>query len=334
MALKNDQYNQLLREYDNRRFQNKHDLDRRRAEAYAAVPELKELEDEIVTLSARSGRLAILGDPGSLMELKAKSFELKARQTELLIENGYPADYLNFRYHCSKCKDTGFIGNEKCSCFKQAIADLIYADSNIKSVLEYENFSTFSFKYYSDDYIDETTGLSPLSNMQKIVAGCKTFIRHFENKHENLLFLGNAGVGKTFLAHCIAKELLDHGHTVVYLTAFRLFDILEKNKFGKDDDITYTAANQFEYILESDLLIIDDLGTEMNNSFTASQLYLILNERLLKQKSTIISTNLSYDNIIANYGERVYSRIIGNYSIRKIIGEDIRLHKALSNVSK
>ncbi len=334
MSLRNDQYNQILREYDNRRFQNKHDLDRRRAEAYAAVPDLKELEDEMVTLSAQSGRLAILGNPESLLELKAKSFELKARQTELLIKNGYPSDYLSLRYHCSKCKDTGFIGNEKCSCFKQAIADLIYEGSNIKSVLKNENFNTFSFGYYSDDYIDETIGLSPLSNMQRIVAGCKSFVRHFGAKHENILFQGYAGVGKTFLANCIAKELLDRGYTVIYLTAFRLFDILEKNKFSKEEDVSYSASSQFEYILDCDLLIIDDLGTELINSFTNSQIYLIINERLLKQKSTIISTNLSLDNINANYGERIYSRLIGSYSVRRIIGEDIRLHKALSSVSQ
>jgi DNA replication protein DnaC len=142
--------------------------------------------------------------------------------------------------------------------------------------------------------------------------------------------MGNTGVGKTFLANCIAKELLDRGYTVIYLTAFRLFDILEKNKFGRDEETAYTASNQFEYILDCDLLIIDDLGTELNNSFTSSQLYLIINERLLKQKSTIISTNLSYDNINANYGERVYSRLISKYSIRRIIGEDIRLHKAVN----
>jgi DNA replication protein DnaC len=238
------------------------------------------------------------------------------------------------RYHCNRCKDTGFIGNDKCNCFKQSIADVIYAGSNIKSVLEHENFSTFSFEYYSDDSIDETTGLSPLSNMQKIVAGCKSFIRHFNKKNDNILFLGNTGVGKTFLVNCIAKELLDRGYTVIYLTAFRLFDILEKHKFGKEEESTYEAANQFEYILDSDLLIIDDLGTEMNNSFTTSQLYLIINERLLKQKSTIISTNLSLDNLNTNYSERIYSRIISNYSIRRIIGEDIRLHKALCNVTK
>lgn len=332
MALKNDQYNQILREYDNKRFQHKFEQDRRRNEVFDIIPELKQLEDEIITLSAQSARRSLFGDEKSIEEFKEKSAQLKALQIHLLVEYGYPADYLELRYDCDKCKDTGLVNNEKCNCFKQAIADLIYSGSNIKNILERENFRSFSFEYYSDDYVDELTGLSPLSNMQRIVAGCKSFIRHFNNSHENILFLGNAGVGKTFLANCIAKELLDRGYTVIYLTAFRLFDILEKNKFGREEDVSYKAANQFEYILDCDLLIIDDLGTELNNSFTSSQLYLIINERLLKQKSTIISTNLSLDNLNHNYGERINSRIISNYSIRRIIGEDIRLQKALSTM--
>jgi DNA replication protein DnaC len=213
---------------------------------------------------------------------------------------------------------------------KQAIADLMYSDSNIKTILAHENFSKFSFRYYSDDYLDEASGLSPLSNMQKIVAYCKSFIKHFNSNHDNLLLLGNTGVGKTFLANCIAKELLDRGYTVIYLTAFRLFDILEKYKFGKDNDNSYHASNQFDYILDCDLLIIDDLGTEFYNSFTNSQLYLIINERLLRKKSTIISTNLSLSDINTNYSERIYSRIISSYRIQRIIGEDIRLHMAVN----
>ncbi|NLO08853.1 MAG: ATP-binding protein [Clostridiales bacterium] len=329
MALKNDQYNQILREYDERRFRNKHELDKRIQEAYQAIPQLKDLEDELISLSAQSGRLALFGNTEALDELKDNTTRLREQQRQLLLDNGYPEDYLHIQYSCNKCKDSGFISNEKCSCFKQAIADMIYEGSNIKSVLELENFSTFSFKYYSDDYIDESIGLSPLSNMQKIVATCKSFIRHFDKKHENLLFLGNTGVGKTFLANCIAKELLDRGYTVIYLTAFRLFDILEKYKFGKEAENTLAAANQFEYILDCDMLIIDDLGTELSNSFTTSQLYLIINERLLRQKSTLISTNLSLDNLNTNYSERIYSRIISNYCIRRIVGEDIRLHKAI-----
>lgn len=332
MSLKNDQYNKILREYEERRLKNKYELDKRIEEVYQAIPKIKELDEKIVSLSAESGRQALFGNTQALNKLREMTAQIKEMQKQLLIDNGYPPDYLCMRYHCAKCKDTGFIDNEKCSCFKQAIADTIYMGSNMKSILERENFSTFSFKYYSDDYIDETIGLSPLSNMQKIVASCKSFIRHFDKKHENLLFIGNTGVGKTFLANCIAKELLDRGYTVIYLTAFRLFDILEKYKFGREEEDSLVASDQFDYILDCDLLIIDDLGTELNNSFTTSQLYLIINERLLRQKSTLISTNLSLDNLLTIYSERIYSRIISNYSIRRIIGDDIRLRKALGEI--
>jgi DNA replication protein DnaC len=330
MPLKNDQYNRILREYDSRRLQNKHALDARREEAYRLIPELKALEEKMISLSAESGRLALRGNDNDLNSLKLKTQELKAQQTSLLLSNKLPADFLDMQYQCSKCKDTGYIEGGKCNCLKQAIADLMYSESNIKAILSHENFSKFSFRYYSDDYIDETIGLSPLSNMQKVVANCKSFILHFDRKHDNLLLLGNTGVGKTFLANCVARELLDRGYTVIYLTAFRLFDILEKYKFGKDEENSYHASSQFDYILDCDLLIIDDLGTEFYNSFTNSQLYLIINERLLKKKSTVISTNLSLQDINSNYSERVYSRIISSYWVQRIVGEDIRLHMAVS----
>jgi DNA replication protein DnaC len=332
MPLKNDQYNQIIREYDSRRLINKHDLDNRRKEAYHLIPELMTLEEEMIAISVRSGRLALRGDDRDLNALKAKTEELKARQTALLRMNALPEDYLDMQFHCTKCKDTGYIGGEKCNCLRQAIADLMYSNSNIKSILANENFNNFSFRYYGDDYIDESTGLSPLSNMQKVVANCKSFVKHFNNKHDNLLLLGNTGVGKTFLANCIAKELLDKGNTVIYLTAFRLFDILEKYKFGKNEENSYAASNQFDYILDCDLLIIDDLGTEFYNSFTTSQLYLIINERLLRKKSTIISTNLSLPDINSTYSERVYSRIISLYLVQRIVGEDIRLHMAVNGL--
>ncbi|HHX12466.1 MAG TPA: ATP-binding protein [Clostridiales bacterium] len=332
MAIKNDQYNQIIREYDNKQFNNKFQLDKRREEVFKRIPTLKNLEDEMITLAASSGRSALFGDDTKLKELKEATSKLMDKQNTLLANHGYPLDYLLPQYECDKCHDTGFIGNDKCNCFKQAIADLIYDASNIRQILDRENFKQFSFDYYSDDYIDETTGLSPRSNMQKTVALSKSFIRHFDKEHDNLLFMGNTGVGKTFLANCIAKELLDLGRTVIYLTSFRLFDILEKNKFGKNIDDAVIVANQFDYILDCDLLIIDDLGTELNNSFITSQLYLIINERLLRQKATLISTNLSLENLNTNYSERVYSRIISSYTICRIFGEDIRLHKAINNL--
>lgn len=197
---------------------------------------------------------------------------------------GLSADYLETSYKCPDCKDTGFIDGKRCHCFTQAAIDLVYTQSNLKSILLRENFSTFSFDYYSDKDINPATGLSSLATAKDAVAKCHDFIDHFDDTFSNLYFYGDTGIGKTFLSNCVAKELMDHGHSVIYFTAFQLFDILSKGVFAKDEEAI--AAN--ENIFTCDLLIIDDLGTELTNSFTTSQLFLCLNERILHRKSTII----------------------------------------------
>lgn len=329
MALKNFQYNKILREYDSRQLQNRYLLEKRTQEVYDRIPEFKEIDQQIVASSIADTKKLLMGDNSALNQLKEHNLDLSMRKIELLCEYGYPPDYLSMTYICKECKDTGYIHNKKCNCFKQAIVDSLYSQSNIKRAIAKENFATFSFQYYSNDYIEETTKLTPLDNSKKVVQACKNFIQNFDQTYENILLYGNTGVGKTFLANCIAKELLDSAHTVIYLTAFQLFDILEKNKFGKYKD-NYEAENQFDYILDCDLLIIDDLGTELTNTFTTSQLYLCINERHLRQKSTIISTNLSWNDLNQNYSERIFSRITSNYLPLKIIGEDIRLKKVFS----
>lgn len=326
MGLKNFQYNKILREYDKKQLQNKHDLDLRIKKAYHAIPELKELDNRMIHSSINSAKLLLSGNEQSLSKLKKTAQSTTNIRKQLLEENGFPKDYLDPSYHCLDCKDTGFIGREKCHCFKQAIVNILYSQSNIKAAIAKENFSTFSYDYYPDNYIEESTRLTPRENIKKIVEKCKSFIRNFE-KHQNLLIYGNTGVGKTFLANCIAKELLDKSYTVIYLTAFQLFDILEKNKFNKSNE-NDEFQNQFDYILDCDLLIIDDLGTELTNSFINTQLYLCINERYLREKSTIISTNLSLDNINTEYSERIFSRLISNYSLLKLVGEDIRLKQS------
>ena len=189
-----------------------------------------------------------------------------------------------------------------------------------------ENFSALSFDYYSDEQKNPATGLSALATAKLAVTNCHDFIDNFENKPKNIFFYGNTGVGKTFLSNCIAKELLDAGYSVIYFTAFQLFDILSKGVFEKDADAIAAHQN----IFDCDLLIIDDLGTELSNSFTTSQLFLCVNERILRRKSTIISTNLNLEQIAEIYSERTLSRISSNYSFIKLFGDDIRIKKRLS----
>lgn len=326
MALKNFQFNKILREYDEKQLKNKHELDRRTEEVYDAIPEMKELDQLVVSSSVQCAKQLLLGDEKSLQELKNLTEQAGKKRIQLLTDYGFPKDYLSPVYQCKDCKDTGYIGNEKCHCFKQAVVDIVYSQSNMKVAIARENFANFSYDYYSSNVIEPTTKMTPRENIEKVVDTCKEFIAKFDQEYGNLLIYGNTGVGKTFLANCIAKELLDSAHTVIYLTAFQLFDILEKNKFDKGED-SFEFQNQFEYILDCDLLIIDDLGTELNNSFITSQLYLCINERFLRQKSTIISTNLTLDYINSNYSERIFSRIASNYALLKIVGEDIRLKK-------
>lgn len=329
MGLKNVQYNKILREYDNKRLRNHHLLEKRQAEVYDKIPRLREIDSAIANASVSHVRSALYGDDIPSEELSLHNMELSMQKVELLCENGFPGNYLSPTFDCQDCKDTGYINGEKCHCFKQAIVDLLYAQSNIKSIIEKENFDTFSFSFYPDDYIEPTTGLTPRANINKVVNTCKNFIQTFGSSYQNILLYGNTGVGKTFLANCIAKELLNQAYTVIYLTSFQLFDILEKNKFSRGNE-NYENEEQFYYILNSDLLIIDDLGTELNNSFISSQLYLCMNERHLNQKSTIISTNLSLDDFNTLYSERIFSRITSNYLLLKVVGDDIRLKKAFA----
>lgn len=329
MRLLNEQFDFLYAEYNKIQLENNRLLFERQKEIREKIPEFQELDHAVAEQSVRMTRAAFNGEQANIDQLHRDISSITKKKTALLTSNGYPADYLEPIYHCPDCRDTGYIGGEKCHCFKKKIVDYLYEQSNLKEVLENENFSHFSMEYYPDDYVEETTGLTPRDNIRKIYETAVFFSNHFDETKGNLLLYGNTGVGKTFLTHCIAKEALDHSHTVVYLTSLGLFDILEKNKFDRDLRSSERSAS-VSYILDCDLLIIDDLGTELNNSFTSSQLYQVIDSRLIQQKSTIISTNLSFDDLREQYSERIFSRITSNYSLLKLTGDDIRLKKAIA----
>lgn len=250
------------------------------------------------------------------------------KKQALLEEHGYPKDYLSPVYTCPDCHDTGYIDGRPCHCLTKAQADFLYANANLSDILLEENFDTFDSEYYDDTTVNDNLSLTPKENINKLKDICLDFIKHFDDAYDNLIFYGPTGVGKTFLTHCIAKELLDTGHTVVYLTSLQLFDILEKGRFGKDEE-SEQIRTKTDYLIHSDLLIIDDLGTELTNSFTISELYHFIEERHLQQKSTILSTNLTFQELLNRYGERIFSRFTGYYHFCMIIGDDIRPLKKL-----
>lgn len=325
MPLNNSQYDEIFREYDARQLRNQRTLEARTKEAYARSPKLLEIDRSIAECSVASAKRLLDGDENALAELKEQLNAFRKEKQALLQTLGYPDNYFEPDYTCPDCKDTGYIDGVRCHCFKQQAIDLIYTQSNIKDILKTENFSTFSYDYYSDDEVNPTTGLTSLATAKAAVATCREFIEQFDTNFSNILFYGDTGIGKTFLSNCIAKELLDSGHSVIYFTAFQLFDILSKGVFEKDADAIAAHQN----IFDCDLLIIDDLGTELANSFTTSQLFLCLNERILRKKSTLISTNLSMNQIADIYSERVLSRISNSYSIIKLFGDDIRMKKRI-----
>ena len=323
MALSNAQYDEIMRGYDDRQLQNRHITAARLKKAYKKEPRLKAIDNAIASCSIKQAQKLLDGDRGALEALKKQIQAYREEKKAIYNQLGYPEGYFDPVYTCPDCKDTGYIDGVRCHCFKQAVINTVYSQSNIRQILDRENFSSFSFDYFSDEDINPTTGLSALKTMENAVRDCKHVIDDFDNKPKNLFLYGNTGVGKTFLSNCVAKELLDKGYSVIYFTAFQLFDILSKGVFEKDSDAIAAHKN----IFDCDLLIIDDLGTELSNSFTASQLFLCINERILRQKSTIISTNLELAQVVDTYSERTLSRISSNYSIIKLFGDDIRIKK-------
>lgn len=325
MSLSNFEYQEIMQMYEDRRLSYYHLHEQRKKEIYQKIPRIRDLDRQMAANSVALGRKLIAGDDPALRETcRQQNRQITLEKQKLLSDQGYPENYLDPIYNCTQCKDTGYIGQERCRCFQQAVINLLYSNSNMEKLLERENFHTFREDYYSDQITSD--GLpSPRANIRKILQHCHGFINRFPN-HENILFQGSTGVGKTFLSHCIAKEIMDRGYTCAYTTAFQLFDYLAKHTFRKErEEDTERSLNM---IFQCDLLIIDDLGTEMVNKFVISQLFQCLNERLIQEKSTIISTNLSVREFRDTYSERIFSRVIEHYSWHKIYGDDIRFKKS------
>ncbi len=325
MGLNNSQYNQVMREYEQQQLKNRYEQQRRVEEVYARVPQIGALDEEIRSQGARSARMALKGDTEAGRRFRENLADLREQKQVLLAAAGYPPDYMDMHYQCPACKDTGYENGRRCRCFEQARTRILYAQSNIRQVLERENFDTLSYSWYDGERRLERLGMTELDYMKMVVAKCREFAAGFPEKGRNLLFTGSTGVGKTFLTNCIAKALIDRYISVIYLTSQDLFELLSRYKFGRD--LQEDTEEACRHILECEMLIIDDLGTEVNNTFVSSQLFYCINERILREKGTIISTNLSVGVLQDTYSDRVTSRIMSHYAAIPLYGEDIRVKK-------
>lgn len=323
----------LLLEYDQKKRRAELDLESRKQELYVKLPRLQEIETELNNFAINTAKNILKGSLNSLNDLNKKVAQLKAEKEKILKKNNIPNNFLEPYYECSICKDTGYIQVENsasslCSCLKQKLLDISYNKSNMTN-LNKENFETFNPNIFSDVPEPEKykINVSPRQNMITIKSKCLEFVENFDNPDtNNLLFTGNTGLGKTFMSNCIANELIQKGKNVLYQTAPVLLETVIDNKMNKYK--TSSQDNFYKNVLEADLLIIDDLGTECLNSMKLSELFTILNTRLLnlnnKVTKTIISTNLNINNIFKSYEERIGSRIAGFYDIYYFFGDDLR----------
>jgi len=323
-------FRHVMREYELARDRAEFLADARRSEVYHSVPRVAEINHCLANYGASLAKLALRDDTTSMNKIRSDIAALKDERRTLLMEIGADEDYLSAVFQCKKCSDTGYISTgigapaERCSCLKQKLIDEYYALSNMKEVLQEENFEHYDFRLFSKE-IEPAEGISPLQNMEQVYSHAMQFVKKFDKQFANLLLYGETGLGKTFVCHCIAKDLLDKGYTVLYLTAPRLCKFIEDFRFNRES--LDAPDEMLEAVDEVDLLILDDLGVEFSTIVTSSALFDIINQRILGRKSTVISTNLTPIALEQQYSERIVSRFFGNYQNIKFFGEDIRLKK-------
>lgn len=327
MATRTQIFREVLREYDALRTAKMGELRQRKESLYEALPRLGEIEAELSLLGVKTARLALNAVDGNMEEalqgMKGNQQALEAERSGILAAHQISLQQLQMEYACAKCQDTGYLGTERCLCLKRRLMDKLYDQSNVRDVIQVENFDHFKLEYYSEKPISGSQ-VSPRENAQRLFRKSIDFVKEF-GSGENLLMFGSTGLGKTFLCNCIAKDLLDQGYTVLYLTAGQLFKRLEEQRFHREDD--EEAKDWDAELLDADLLIIDDLGTEFSTVFTASELFRIINDRKLSGRSVVISTNLTPNELTNHYSDRVTSRLMGEYQSLKFVGQDIRLAK-------
>lgn len=300
------------------------EYERHVSEVSSAYPEFKGITEALAGTGPRimAASLGKMFETESIESIRAEYERLVQRKKQFLVSHNYPEDYCDIKYHCDKCSDTGYNGIDLCDCLKKEIVLSTLENSGLYSLIATQTFDTFSLDYYHGN---------EKFFMEQNVKILKDFANNFvPKKSDNFIFVGATGLGKTHLSSAVAQAVIANGHYVVYESALTMFSDYEAKKFGRSN--YYEDEGEFDKYIECDLLLIDDLGCEMTNSFVISCLYNVINLRLVQHKSTIISTNLSRDELRKRYSDRIISRIYGDYRPLVFRGSDIREQKIRQSI--
>lgn len=292
----------------------------RRAEVYKKAPKIKEIDELSRKRFAEVVTAAFSGKATKKSEIRNISVDLRAERAELLVNAGFPIDYLDLKFECKKCSDEGFYKGQMCSCYVKELNKLSAQRSNLSTLLGTECFKNFKLEYYNDEA--DQSGKSPRQRMAQVYDFCKKYAETFSAQSRNLFFTGATGLGKTFLSSCIAGEVIGKGYSVIYDSAQNIIDAFESYKFGKAD-----APDNIEKYSNCDLLIIDDLGTEFITQYSISVIYTLLNKRINSKLPMIVSSNINGETLGTYYPQSIVSRLSGEFVTVPFVGTDIRTAK-------
>lgn len=310
-----DNYIKVKDEIEKRRISARALADSRSEIVRCESEEIREIDEELSGTGMKLFAAACRGE--DITPLKKRNLELVAKRRAAIVKLGYPEDYTDVHYSCTECSDTGFVGGTRmCRCFREALIKANIASSGIGGLIDKQSFENFDLSWYKYDE-------SVYTKMKANLAAAKSYVKNFAKKKDNLLLIGKTGTGKTHISTSIAREIISLGYNVVYDSTQNIIADFEADRF-KSGYGSYEPRS--ERHLECDLLIIDDLGTEFSNQFTVSCLYNLLNTRQNRGLATIISTNLSPDELAKKYEDRIYSRIIGSgCRVLSFVGKDRRI---------
>ncbi len=318
MAFNKENYRRIREEYNSKYLEAREAAEARRAELHARFPELADIDAAIAKTGPAVFAAAMKGKNGldaRLAEIKAENKALRDARAKFLTANGYSADYTEVKYECDKCSDSGFVDGKMCSCMREKLVRAGLESSGFGSLIETQTFETFSLDYYKKDR-------DTYEKMKYVYDALKEYAESFDAEiAQNVIMFGGTGLGKTHLSSAVARRLIERGYDVQYVSAIKLISDFEHERFKGGSD------GETDRYYDCDLLIVDDLGCEMSNQFTVSCLYDIINMRINKKKSTIVSTNLTPNDLRAKYWDRITSRLLGEYRVLLFVGTDVRAQK-------